>query len=554
MSDSNPGYYQFDCGCKVPILDEEIKDYDGLPSLHIPYDQMVTDLNYGKVCPATWEIFAKGYTKGVFQLETHLGQNWSEKLQPESIEEISALVSLIRPGCLRAIVDGKSMTTHYVDRKQGNEEITYFHKALEPILNETYGVMTYQEQAMRIAVSLAGFNEQEADVLRKAIGKKKADIMASLKDKFVKGCETVGYVSKEEAEEIFAWIQESQRYSFNKSHGVSYGVLGYLSAWVKHHFPMHFYCSWIVHARDKQDTQTEVKELISDAKIFDISVNAPSLSTLSYNNADVCIHDSNIYFGVRCIKKIGEAATEKLLLKVAEMEAELGKKVSEFSWMEFLFHIADKVTKTTINNLISVGVLSKFQMSRQRMLFEYELFRSFSPKEKKLLKERLSEIPNLEEAMKEAYILTTKARQKKIQDMLKLIQEPPKSLKDKPGWILTQEKNLLGTPLSYHMVDTIDSNFSPDTTCKEFRMGKTGDMTMAVEVIACRPYTIPRGNSKGNVMGFLTIEDATGQIDAVAFSNVWEEHSDELQKGCTVALKGTKSNKGSFQIDVVHTI
>ena len=135
----------------------------------------------------TWQLFAEGKTKGIFQLESGLGKSWSKKLAPNNIEELSALIAIIRPGCLKAVVDGKSMTQHYVDRKHGGEDVTYLHPALEEILKPTYGVLVYQEQSMRIAQKIAGFDLQEADVLRKAIGKKKADLMNEVKKSFIEG-------------------------------------------------------------------------------------------------------------------------------------------------------------------------------------------------------------------------------------------------------------------------------------------------------------------------------------------------------------------------------
>jgi DNA polymerase-3 subunit alpha len=175
---------------------------------------MLSDIKYDDA--KTWQLFADGRTKGVFQLESNLGKNWSKKVAPNNIEELSALIAIIRPGTLKAFVDGKSMTQHYVDRKHGREDVTYLHPILEDILKPTYGVLVYQEQSMRIAEKVAGFNLQEADVLRKAIGKKRADLMNEVKKSFIAGAERVGIVTKEEAEEIFGWIEKSSRYAFNK--------------------------------------------------------------------------------------------------------------------------------------------------------------------------------------------------------------------------------------------------------------------------------------------------------------------------------------------------
>ncbi|NDB84411.1 MAG: hypothetical protein EB127_17160 [Alphaproteobacteria bacterium] len=166
---------------------------------------MLNDLDYND--KATWQLFAEGKTKGIFQLESNLGKSWAKKLAPTNIEELSALIAIIRPGTLKAYVDGKSMTQHYVDRKHGREEVTYLHPALEDILKTTYGVLVYQEQSMRIAEKIAGFNLQEADVLRKAIGKKKADLMNEVKKSFIAGAERVGIVTKEEAEQISAGLR-----------------------------------------------------------------------------------------------------------------------------------------------------------------------------------------------------------------------------------------------------------------------------------------------------------------------------------------------------------
>ena len=135
----------------------------------------------------TWNLFKDGLTKGVFQLESNLGRAWSKRLSPKNLEELAALIALIRPGCLKAIIDGKSMTQRFIDRKNKEEEVSYLHPSLEEILKPTYGVLVYQEQSMRIAQKLAGFDLKEADDLRKAIGKKNAKLMARVKDSFLKG-------------------------------------------------------------------------------------------------------------------------------------------------------------------------------------------------------------------------------------------------------------------------------------------------------------------------------------------------------------------------------
>ena len=156
-----------------------------------------------------WDLICEGRTKGVFQLESQLGRSWAKKVRPKQMSELAALISLIRPGCLKAVTDGKSMTQHYCDRKSNKDPVTYPDESLEDILSETYGVLVYQEQSMKIAQKLADFDLKEADALRKAIGKKKAGLMEEVKTKFLSGAKEVGLVTTEVAEEIFSWIEKS---------------------------------------------------------------------------------------------------------------------------------------------------------------------------------------------------------------------------------------------------------------------------------------------------------------------------------------------------------
>lgn len=161
-------------------------------------------------------MICEGRVKGCFQIESRLGKTWCEKLRPRSISELADLISAIRPGTLKAIVDGKSMTQHLADRKSGKEEVVYPHESLEEILKPTYGVILYQEQAMQIAVKVAGFSETQADSLRKAMGKKLADLMQKVRTEFIEGCKLTGIVSDSVAGDIFDIIEKANRYSFNK--------------------------------------------------------------------------------------------------------------------------------------------------------------------------------------------------------------------------------------------------------------------------------------------------------------------------------------------------
>jgi len=210
----------FPCGCEFPVDDGRDERIMRSQIDELPLGIKLDPYNIPHNCATTWQLLGEGKTKGMFQLEGHLGQTWAGKIKPENIEELGALVSLIRPGCLR-VVSGdppKNMTQRYKDRKLGLEDVEYFDTPeLQAILDKTYGILCFQEQSMQIAVSLAGFNEQEADILRKSISKKDAATMSKVQGKFIEGCKTTAIISKEKADEIFGWIRESQKYSFNKS-------------------------------------------------------------------------------------------------------------------------------------------------------------------------------------------------------------------------------------------------------------------------------------------------------------------------------------------------
>ncbi len=162
-------------------------------------------------CPATWQLISSGHTVGVFQLEKQLGQDWAAKVKPSNLLELAALGAILRPGALNS-----GMSQQYVDTKFNKTQAKYLHPALKPILDKTYSALVYQEQAINIAVNIAGFGLEEADNLRKAMGKKDVELMDELKIKFTEGCKKKGIVPKDAAEEIFGWIEKGQRYSFNK--------------------------------------------------------------------------------------------------------------------------------------------------------------------------------------------------------------------------------------------------------------------------------------------------------------------------------------------------
>lgn len=512
----------------------------------------------------TWQLFAEGKTKGIFQLESNLGKSWSKKLAPTNIEELSALIAIIRPGTLKAFVDGKSMTQHYVDRKHGREEVTYPHQSLEDILKPTYGVLVYQEQSMRIAQKIAGFNLQEADELRKAIGKKKADLMAKVKKKFIAGCSKINIVSKEESELIFSWIEKSSRYAFNKSHSVSYAVCSYWSAYQKAHNTKEFFLSYLYYANEKQDPHQEIYELISEAKLFDINVKTPNL--LSYKDK-FNIKKDTIYFGIKDIKSLTGKTGDKLIEVLDNIEKDLQKKKPDLNWIELLIYLNSRISSTSFKALASIGFFRgiKEDITRNKCLYDYEILKSLTKTEQTWLENHYKEkqwktltqaLTDLAPNKKEGGGTSKADRKQIILNEIQLLDNPPYDLKDDPSWIIDQEVKFLGCPVSITKVETSDTS-AANTTCKEIVNGKRGkNICIVANIQRVSDYKIKKGESKDKIMSFLTIEDETAILDGVIiFPTIKEKYKYIIYEGNNLIFCGyVNQNDSSFIIEQIHEI
>jgi DNA polymerase III subunit alpha len=545
--------FNFRCGCSISI-DPDLPPIHGTPSLIYEPDTVP------KNCPDTWALLGNGMTKGVFQLESPLGRQWSKKLMPESIEHLAALGALLRPGVLKVKDEnGISMTEHYCLRKNGLEDVTYFHPALEPILNKTYGVLVYQEQAMAIATSLAGFSLSEADDLRKAIGKKKTDVMAKVKEKFTTKAAEAGVVTPAEAGEIFGWIEKSQRYAFNLSHAVSYAIIGYYTAWLKAHFPLQFYHSFLHFAKEKQDPLLEIRQLINDARTFGIEVYPPLWSDLKvhFNNDGV-----SIAFGMSDVKGIGDKVIRRLRENARIVEAEIGIPIMRWKWLDYLLYFSPSCAASVSRRLIEVGAMRKFDLDRQRMLAELETFEQLTEREQGLLSRMYAktEFKTLEEGimklMRNPSGFKGDKRRDKVSTVLRLLLEPPTPLVDTPDWIARTEEDCLGIPITCSKVDGVETSRA-NITCKEFRDGKDmGHFILAVDIQECREHRIQNGENRGKTMAFLVVSDNTGSLEDVCiFTEAWQKYGNLIYPGNTVEIKGRRDNKrNSLIIDEVWKV
>lgn len=512
----------------------------------------------------TWSLFKEGKTKGIFQLESNLGRAWAKRVEPKNLEELAALISLIRPGTLKAVSEGKSMAQHYVDRKHGKDPVVYVHDSLEDILKSTYGVILYQEQSMLIAQKLAGFNLQEADDLRKAIGKKKADLMAKVKEKFIHGCEKIGIVNSETANEIFGWIEKSARYSFNKSHAVSYAVNAYNSAYYKAHYTKEFFLSYLYYSSEKQDPHQEVYELVSEAKLFDIQVKIPNISNYS---SKFEIRNNKIYFGIKDIKSLTGVTGDKVIESINSVEQLVRKPIKEFSWLEILVFLSPLINSTAFKALCSIGFFStpKTSVSRNKALYEYLIFNQLTKSELLWVQEKYSTSywSNLIDCFRDLAPTkkqgggTSKAdRSQLISNEVHFLLNPPYALDDSPSWIIDQERKFLGCPISLSKVEAVDTS-SANTSCKDIINGKTGDnLCVAANINRLATFKVKKGKTQGQTMAFLTIEDETCSIDnVIIFPEVRKNYEFILYEGNNLLFCGNVSKlDSSFIVEKIHEI
>lgn len=498
-----------------------------------------------------WEMIGDGRVKGCFQVESYLGKSWCQKIKPKNIEELSDLIAIIRPGVLQFMFDDKSMAQHYADRKNGEAEAIPIHAALSGILSETYQVLLYQEQIIKIAQDIAGFNEAEGDILRKSIGKKDAKLLNSIEEKFVEGCLKVGKVDEDAARLIFSNIRKSSRYLFNKSHSVSYAMLSYWSAYLKYHYPRLFFKHWLRDADEKIDPDLEKKQLILAAKNENIAVYGPHFTVLEPN---FCwdVKKDGIRFGLCNVKNVGRLHFEKLSGLLED---------KTFTWSELLIRVLPHINKRAIENLIKVGAFSGLRKTRSEMLHEFSCISSLTKKELSYLADNCdinesleTNILNLIKAgvKSEGGAIASSARMTKVEDLLKRIQEPGRSLSDNPALYAKIEEKLLGCSINHSELSGCSDASYANTTCKEINDGKTDSSTIAVVVRRVKEHK----TKKKDLMAFLSVEDDTGELEnIVVFPDMYEQNKDIIYEEATLLITGSiNSDRGSFIVDSIFLI
>ena len=437
---------------------------------------------------ATFEQIGAGRNAGVFQLETRGITDLVRRLKPDSIEDITAAIALFRPGPL-----GSGMVEDFIARKHGLKPVEYLLPQLEEILRDTYGTILYQEQVMLIASHLAGFTLGQADMLRRAMGKKKPEELEAQRVPFVQGSSARG-VPAARANEIFEILLKFADYGFNKSHSAAYAVVGYRMAWLKTHYPTEFLAA--VLCAEKGD-QEKIMRFMHEARACGIAVLPPDVlsSDADFSVQDVITPDGQkqpaIRFGLTAVKGIGESAVSVI---VAAREAGPFKNL-----LDFLTRIdLRKVNRRTIETLARCGALACFGHSRAALLNQIE---------------RLLDLAQSRKAERDSGqmgLFGGPADPSAAGEVTGPDPEPEWPVKD----LLTAEREMLGCYVSGHPLDPYQQDLAKQNVTPILELAsRVGDEAMVAGVVVqASEKTTKSGNQP---FAFLTLEDSTGQVECM---------------------------------------
>jgi len=447
---------------------------------------------------ATYELMSRGDTVGVFQLESAGMRDVLRKMKPDKFEDIIALVALYRPGPMDNI-------PLYIARKKGEEELDYLYHTLQPILQETYGVMIYQEQVMQIAQTLSSYSLGEADLLRRAMGKKIKEEMAAQKARFVDGAVENG-VPKNKAAEIFDQVDSFAGYGFNKSHAAAYALIAYQTAWLKANHPVAFYAASMSLDFERTEKLNIFKQ---DAAKHDITVRIPDVNR---SEAWFAIDGNEVFYALSAIRNVGSQAMQSL---VDERKAK-GPFKDVFDFARRTAGIG--LNKRLLEHLIAAGALDSLEPDRAKLMGGIEILlgeASITQSEKETQQENLFGEADVSESTTLPPPLV------------------PWSTMDR----LSHEFNAIGFFLSGHPLDDYKS------LLQRARVASFEDLESRVEkevLVAGAVIKVDeRKSKKGNPFAFITLSDATGQFEMTAFSEVLNGSREILQVGALVVASVT---------------
>jgi len=464
--------------------------------------------------PRTYEMFTAGRTSGLFQFESDGMRDILKRFKPDRLEHLTALNALYRPGPMAMIDD-------VVKRRHGQTKVTYDHPLLEPILSETYGIMVYQEQVMQIASALAGYTLGEADILRKAMGKKKADVMATQKGKFLKGCADRS-VNEKKATKIWDYMEQFAGYGFNKSHSAAYAWLAYQTAFLKANYPAYFMAALLTSERANTD---KMVQYIGECRAMDIQVLPPDC-----NQSDMffTVVGKDIRFGLAAIKNVGEGAVEAILAA----RASAGPFKSMFEFCERVDLRA--VNRRVVESFIKSG--------------------SFDSLEKR----RAALMAAIDRAM-EAGQKQQRDREQGQASLLGMLggAEPgapraPERLPDVADWPegerLAYEKESLGFFITGHPLERYKAELAQWANATVGTLGQLGEKEATIGGIVTGLRLLK--TKKGDRMATFLLEDLEGGVEVLVFPEAYKKAAARLADDVIVLVKGRAEalDEGRFRL------
>ena len=486
-------------------------DFLGLKTLTIIHETIQKtgqDIDISKIPlddPKTFELLARGDTVGVFQLESSGMQSILKELKPSCFEEIIAVVALYRPGPMEQI-------PKFIKSKHGEEPIAYPHPDLEDILKETYGVIVYQEQIISLASCMAGFSLSQADILRRAIGKKKKEVLDEQKSAFINGVINQGY-NRQIGENLFDLIEKFASYGFNKSHAAAYALIAYQTAYLKANYPVEFMASLLTNAMSNKD---DIAAYVADCKKRGIEILPPDINE-SY--ADFTVKNNDIRFGLAAVKNVGLKAIDSIILA-----REKGKFTSLYDFCSRIN--LTECNRKTIESLIKSGAFDSLGKTRASYLSWIDHAVSVGQKAQ----------------------VNQKSRQMSLLSQLGItetLEEPEEQIPEIPHKDkLFLEKEMLGLYVTDHPLgefrETIEKLHGIENISQAIKKGTEKKKVIIAGIINSVKKTYTKKNQP---MAFLKVEDLSKEIEVVIFPQLYETCQHLLQEDEIIVLEGTLEGK-----------
>jgi len=462
--------------------------------------------------PEVYRLFQEGRTKGVFQFESGGMVDVLRRAKPTKFEDLAAFNALYRPGALDA-----GMVDEYVRRKNGVSKPKYVVPAMKEILEETYGVIVYQEQVMQIAQAVAGFSLGDADLLRKAMGKKDKVIMEQQRERFVAGAVANAY-TKQKAAEIFEYIEPFARYGFGKSHSVAYALVAYQTAWLKVHYPRHFMAALMTSEMDRTE---QVVKFINETAQMGIEILPPDINESNYSFTVV---GPNIRFGLGAVKGVGHSAIETLL----EARQPVGRFTSLHEFCESVDLRA--CNKKVIEALIKSGSFDSFALTRKALF----------------------------ESVESTADSAQRARDEKEKGQVSLFAPLPAGESGRrPGegieWPeeekLRHEKETLGFYITGHPLNKYGDELRlfANATTETLHSHVDEVVNIGGIVSNLKRSKIKKGANEGKLMAKFVLDDQFGSVDVVVFSDLYAKYVRWLDNGLAVLLTAAVKDTGGIQ-------